>query len=317
MHNSKVEELLNRVARENLTTIDLSMMCLTSLPESLSNLTNLKGLYLSGNQLSSLPESLGNLTNLRWLNLENNQLIISLPESLGNLTNLRWLHLSGNQLEYLPKSLGNLTNLHGLYLSGNQLIFLPESLGNLTNLTKLHLDKNRLTSLPESCGNLTNLTELRLQENLLEYLPESLANLPKLSYLDFGNQQRLYNQAKVPSSPPKSMGTQYPNSTSFFWQSMSARGGGGGMIQNYATADPPEVVARFYEERLGPAQSSNSVAFIWHSSIDGEDGGFQGGQHLEVWAVEGAYSFRDISSQPPLDTKTVIHMSYLLVPRQP
>ena len=46
--------------------------CLTSLPESLGNLVNLKELDLSGNDLISLPKSLGNFVNLQWLNIENN-----------------------------------------------------------------------------------------------------------------------------------------------------------------------------------------------------------------------------------------------------
>ena len=39
---------------------------LTSLPESIGNLTNLKYLYLKNNELTSLPESIGNLSNLEF-----------------------------------------------------------------------------------------------------------------------------------------------------------------------------------------------------------------------------------------------------------
>ncbi|WP_186376255.1 leucine-rich repeat domain-containing protein, partial [Hyella patelloides] len=40
---------------------------LTTIPESLANLSNLRGLDLSDNQLTTIPESLANLSNLRWL----------------------------------------------------------------------------------------------------------------------------------------------------------------------------------------------------------------------------------------------------------
>lgn len=77
---------------------------LTSLPDSIGNLTGLQELYIENNQLTSLPESIGNLTGLRGLSVELNQLT-SLPESIGNLTALQWLYLNNNQLTSLPDSI--------------------------------------------------------------------------------------------------------------------------------------------------------------------------------------------------------------------
>jgi len=65
---------------------------LTTLPESIGNLTSLTTLYLEFNQLTTLPESIGNLTSLTTLYLEFNQLT-TLPESIGNLTSLTYLDL--------------------------------------------------------------------------------------------------------------------------------------------------------------------------------------------------------------------------------
>ncbi|MBD1815280.1 leucine-rich repeat domain-containing protein, partial [Microcoleus sp. FACHB-DQ6] len=50
-------------------TLHLGRNQLTSLPESISRLTNLSELDLSSNQLTSLPESITRLTNLSTLNL--------------------------------------------------------------------------------------------------------------------------------------------------------------------------------------------------------------------------------------------------------
>ena len=104
------------------------------------------GLYNEG--LTSLPESIGNLTNLTELYSQYNQLT-SLPENIGQLTDLQILKLEVNQLTSLPENIGQLSILQSLYLSINQLSSLPESMGQLTNLINLSLGFNPLTSLPE------------------------------------------------------------------------------------------------------------------------------------------------------------------------
>ena len=107
----------------------------------------------------------------------------------------------------------------------------------------------------------------------------------------------------------------YPNSTVLFSESVSAMGGGGGIVQNDVTADPIEVVVAFYEERLGIAQrDAGSGSAVWH--FPESEGGVRGGQHLEVWPVAGAYPFRgDRGSSPqPPDAKTVIHRSSMYIP---
>jgi Leucine-rich repeat (LRR) protein len=74
------------------------------LPDSIGNLINLKGLYLSNNKFSSLPDSIGNLINLQKLHLSDNQ-FSSLPDSIGNLINLKILLITNNKLESLPTSI--------------------------------------------------------------------------------------------------------------------------------------------------------------------------------------------------------------------
>jgi hypothetical protein len=85
---------------------------------------------LKNNKLTSIPDSIGDLKNLRSLNLGANN-IEKLPESIGELTNLSNLYLSWNKLETLPESIGNLTNLKILDLDNNQLRILPQSMKDL------------------------------------------------------------------------------------------------------------------------------------------------------------------------------------------
>jgi len=161
----------------------LSSNQLTSLPESIGNLSNLQELALMNNQLTSLPESIGNLSSLIRLNFYNNQLE-SMPESIGNIGSLENLYLRENQLISLPESFGDLAALQYLELSYNQLLSLPESFGSLASLQDLILWENQLTFLPESIGDLSNLQGLQLAHNQLLSLPESFGNLGSLQWLD-------------------------------------------------------------------------------------------------------------------------------------
>jgi len=63
--------------------LGLFMKNLSSLPESISNLSSLKELHIGYNQLTSLPESIGNLNSLKELHIGYNQLT-SLQENINN-----------------------------------------------------------------------------------------------------------------------------------------------------------------------------------------------------------------------------------------
>lgn len=160
----------------SLTTLDLTDNQLTSLPNSIGNLTALTTLKLSHNRLAALPGTIGNLTALSDLHLDGNWLT-TLPDSIGSLTSLTFLELTHNRLTALPESIGNLAVLKTLYLFANRLLALPESIGNLTSLTSLYLFRNQLTDLPASIGNCADLTELDLRSNELTILPKQLATL--------------------------------------------------------------------------------------------------------------------------------------------
>jgi len=180
----KIEQALKSGAME----LNISLVILTELPESIGLLTQLQSLDLNFNHLTALPESLGQLTQLQTLDLSSNQLM-ALPESLGQLTQLGSLNLSHNKLTALPESLGQLTQLGSLNLSHNKLTALPESLGQLTQLRSLNLSTNELTALPKSLGKLTQLQSLNIGGKLLMTLPEWLRQLTQLQSLNISLSQ--------------------------------------------------------------------------------------------------------------------------------
>ena len=185
------QEALRRIEkakRSNSTELDLSRLNLTTLPESLGQLTKLEKIDLGHNELTALPESLGQLSHLQSLNISANQLA-ALPESLVQLSQLQSLDLSSNQLTVLPESLGHLIQLEDLRLSHNQLTSLPESFGQLSQLQNLYLSSNQLTALTESFGHLSQLEGLLLSYNQLTALPESFGRLSNLQRLFVSNNE--------------------------------------------------------------------------------------------------------------------------------
>ena len=104
-----------------------------TIPESISNLDDLRKLYLEWNNITELPDSFSNLTALVQLYISNNQLL-SLPDNFGNLENLYILDLGYNEINALPNSFTDLNSLAYLWLFNNQLSELP------TNFCSLDLD---------------------------------------------------------------------------------------------------------------------------------------------------------------------------------
>ncbi len=173
----KIEECRRKAAKQ----LNLGSMGLTTLPDSIANLTQLDLLIIYNNQLTELPESIGNLSQLRELNVAYNELT-ELPDSIGNLTQLQLLRMYNNQLTELPDSIGNLTQLQHLEIYNNQLSELPGSIGNLTQLQRLVLQGNRFKTVPDSIGDLRELTNLQINGNKISELPASFSRLKKLQF---------------------------------------------------------------------------------------------------------------------------------------
>ncbi|WP_395733907.1 COR domain-containing protein [Prosthecobacter sp.] len=184
----EAESRINEYQRSDNTSLDLSSIGLTSLPESLRQLTGLKTLNLHNNKLSTLPEWLGRLTELQALLLAGNYLT-TLPETLSQLVGLKSLDLNKNQLNALPEWLAQLTGLQTLMLGRNKLTTLPEALSQLTGLKSLDLNNNQLTILPDWLGQMTGLQLLMLGGNQLTTLPETLSQLVGLKSLDINKNQ--------------------------------------------------------------------------------------------------------------------------------
>ncbi|MDX2217385.1 MAG: COR domain-containing protein [Oculatellaceae cyanobacterium bins.114] len=191
----EAERRIEAARREGATELDLRNLKLTELPESISQLNNLKKLDLGGdswkdskNQLTEVPEAIASLTQLQELDLSGNKLT-ELSEAIASLTQLQSLDLSNNQLTELPEVITSLTQLQSLDLGKNQLEILPNSLTNLTKLTALHLWRNPLSLVPNIIFHLKSLVSLQLNSIGLHELSSEIALLENLEFLHLFNNE--------------------------------------------------------------------------------------------------------------------------------
>lgn len=109
--------------------------------------TKSEHLSLGGFGLTSIPEAIGELKNLKSLDVYQNKLM-SLPDSITKLKCLEEIHASNNQIRSLPEEIGELTQLQKLSLDFNCLTTLPHSFAKLANLKYLSFGSNEFSSLP-------------------------------------------------------------------------------------------------------------------------------------------------------------------------
>ena len=173
-----------------LTSLSITNTGLTTIPDGISKLTQLKNLDLTFNKITDLASDIVDLKELEMISFVRNFNLKALPNDIGNLSNLKRLALQSCQLTELPESLMELSNLEALTFNFNNIVKLPEDWSKLKKLKILNAERNKLETIPASLLTLENLEVLQLGHNCLlgdifmnQQLP--IGGLTSLKQLDF------------------------------------------------------------------------------------------------------------------------------------
>lgn len=162
-----------------------------AIPKSIFSLTNLKLLGMQNTTFSGeLPEEISQLINLEglWLN-GNSELFGDLPAGFSNLSNLKYLNLSNTPFTGGLENVGALTNLEQLYLYGSALSYieLPDEFANLTNIERLGLGfaDYSIKGIPPEIFEMKRMKVLQMPaSNVNNFIPDGFANLDSLTFLN-------------------------------------------------------------------------------------------------------------------------------------
>jgi Leucine-rich repeat (LRR) protein len=165
---------------------ELEIKCyhLKVLPDLFDQLPTLEKLYLRlGNDITSLPDSVCRLANLKELELEHSQ-INELPAHFGDLSQLKTLKLNG-KMSRLPDSFARLSNLEELALDCSWLVDFVPQIAPLSQLKSLKIEnlgkpEDNFCPIHAPLHSLTCLETLKIKtrgywtDEMTAFLPQNL-----------------------------------------------------------------------------------------------------------------------------------------------
>ena len=212
----------------------LDLACgLTEFPREIFDLADsLEILNLSGNALTSLPDDLPRLHQLRVIFGSDNR-FTALPAVLGHCPQLQMVGFKANQIRSVPAA-ALPPQLRWLILTDNQIETLPASIGECSQMQKLMLAGNRLRQLPDQLAQCQQLELLRISANQLGELPPWLVGLPRLAWLAC---------AGNPFSDVHALAYQHAPTTAIEWRNLHLQhvlgeGASGVIYQALLSPDP-------------------------------------------------------------------------------
>ena len=172
----------NRDANGERTTRVTGTGLSGSVPAWLNTMTNLRELWLWGNNLTGTLPDLSRMRSLDKLKLNGND--VSGIEAAKLPSGLRWLIISETAIGSTAPDLSSLTNVTTLWMSRNGLTGRVPVASIPTSVTSLNLKGNSLSGTIPDMSSLANLRYLRLHRNNLSgEIPGTLGDLPRIERL--------------------------------------------------------------------------------------------------------------------------------------
>jgi Leucine-rich repeat (LRR) protein len=180
-------------------TLDLSNMCMMEFPAEIWGLKDcLTSLLLQSNYFEKIPSSVSLLTCLTHLDVTGCP-IVEIPLAIGAMSNLTSIAVSGgHRLKNPPPEVSeqgstailrfmqnmNHANLHGLLdLQDMQLRSLPAAVFAVPGLVELQVQDNLIVELPDDLSAVQNLKFLRLERCPIQQLPDEVMFFTRLRTL--------------------------------------------------------------------------------------------------------------------------------------
>ncbi|KAJ1462678.1 hypothetical protein M885DRAFT_505693 [Pelagophyceae sp. CCMP2097] len=207
VHDNRLHKLPDNLGQcIRLKVLDVSVNCLSAIPDSTVALCECEvfilreneivalGPFLAGwrkaafidasdNAIATVDSAVGSLRSVCEFRLKRNR-FARLPAEMGLIKRLEKLDLSGGALESLPVELGALTLAHTLSFRHNALKgSVPGQVGLLRSVTDLDLSHNAIEFLPDTIGGLNELVKFDCSHNRLRRLPETICGCPRLETL--------------------------------------------------------------------------------------------------------------------------------------
>jgi leucine-rich repeat protein SHOC2 len=175
------------------TSIDLSSLGLTEVPEVVRQFTDLECLWLTDNQIEILPDWIWDFKNLRVFIAKANK-IQKLPLGMSKLQNLKTLNVRNNKISELPNDIYECYKLQYVDVSNNKL----EALPMFSQVIRLDAHNNNIKRIDTLY--VLELEYLNLHKNQIEDFIVA-ENIRELCFLDIRKNcaTRKFDKSKCPN----------------------------------------------------------------------------------------------------------------------
>lgn len=167
---------------DDIEILDASEGTMTSLPDELPQLHNMRVAFFSQHAFATVPEVLSACLSLEVLGLKSCDIATVGANALPS--GLRWLILTDNRITDLPASIGTLEHLQKVALAGNRLHALPEEMAWCTQIEFLRIAANNFDSMPSWVLQLPKLAWYGDSNSGVSRVAVSQHALPEMSWND-------------------------------------------------------------------------------------------------------------------------------------